>query len=390
MGIRATFWNRCLEDFAEPLTHRPRPATIGRDDFGPRPSRGRTPMKRLWLCAAAACALSVPALSMAQNADAPPPAPTPQSLEAPRMGTWGFDLANRDLSVKPGDDFFRYADGKGVDAMTIPPDRSRFGAFDTLVELSSARSRALIESPGPGAPGSEEAKIKALYASFMDQPRLEPLGAKPLQPELDAIKAVKTKAQMAALMGKGADSFYGGFFGVGVGTDAKDPDRYAVVLNQSGLNLPDRDYYLTAQFADKKAKYQTYVADTLKRIGWSDPQGSAKQIVDLETAIAKASWTKVEQRDDEKVDNPMTPVQLAKLAPGFPWTAYFKGADLPPLKRVVVGEKGAFPKIATIYAQTPLSTLKAWQAFSLVSDAASDLSKDYDDAHFAFYGHELQ
>ena len=302
-------------------------------------------MKRLWLCAAAACAISVPPLALAQNADAPP-APSPQSLDAPRMGTWGFDLNNRDTSVKPGDDFFRYADGKGVDAMTIPVDRSRFGAFDTLVELSSARSRALIESPGPGAPGSEEAKIKALYASFMDQKRLEALGANPLQPELNAIKAVKTKAQMARLMGKGADSFYGGFFGVGVGTDAKDPDRYAVVLNQSGLNLPDRDYYLTAQFADKKAKYLTYVADTLKRIGWPDPQASARKVVDLETALAKASWTKVEQRDDEKMYNPMTPAQLAKLAPGFPWAAYFAGAELPPLKRVVVSEKSAFPKIA--------------------------------------------
>jgi len=346
-------------------------------------------MKRLWLCAAAACAISVPPLALAQNADAPT-APSPQSLQAPRMGTWGFDLNNRDLSVKPGDDFFRYADGKGVDAMTIPPDRSRFGAFDTLVELSSARSRALIESPGPGAPGSEEAKIKALYASFMDQKRLESLGAKPMQPELNAIKAVKTKAQMARLMGKGADSFYGGFFGVGVGADAKDPDRYAVVLNQSGLNLPDRDYYLTAQFADKKAKYLTYVADTLKRIGWPDPQASAKKVVDLETAIAKASWTKVQQRDDEKMYNPMTPAQLAKLAPGFPWTAYFAGAELPPLKRVVVSEKSAFPKIAALYAKAPLTTLKAWQAFSLASDASSDLSAAFDDAHFAFYGRELQ
>src|ERR1700743_2256815 len=137
-------------------------------------------MKRLWLCAAAACAISAP---LAFAADAPPPAPSPQSLEAPRMGTWGFDLTNRDLSAKPGDDFFRFADGKGVDAMSIPPDRSRFGAFDALVELSSLRSRALIESPGPGAADSEEAKIKALYASFMDENRLNTLGAAPLQPE---------------------------------------------------------------------------------------------------------------------------------------------------------------------------------------------------------------
>ena len=345
-------------------------------------------MKRLWLCAAAACAISAFSLPVAFAADPAPPSPA--SLQAPRMGTWGFDLSGRDPSTKPGDDFFRFADGKGVEAMSIPPDRSRFGAFDALVELSSARSRALIESPGPGAPGSEEAKIKALYASFMDEKRLNALGAAPLKPELDAIKAVKTREQMARLMGKGALSFYGGFFGAYVGTDAKDPDRYAVILGQSGLNLPDRDYYLTAQFAEKKKKYEAYVADTLKKIGWPEPAAAAKSIVDLETEIAKASWTKVEQRDDEKTYNPMTTAELAKLAPGFPWTSYFQGAELPNLKQVVVGEKSAFPKIAAIYAKTPMSTLKAWAAFSLTSDAASSLSKPFDDAHFAFYSHELQ
>jgi putative endopeptidase len=348
-------------------------------------------MKRLWLCAAAACALSASSVTHAADTNAPSPSsPSPASLEAPRMGTWGFDLHNRDPATKAGDDFFRFADGKGVDAMTIPADRSRFGAFDELVELSSARSRALIESPGAGAPGSEEAKIKALYGSFMNQQKLNSLGAAPLKPELAAIKAVKTREEMARLMGRGALSFYGGFFGAYVGTDAKDPDRYAVILGQSGLNLPDRDYYLTDQFAAKKQKYQAYVADTLERIGWRNPQGTAKTLVDLETEIAKASWTKVEQRDDNKMYNPMTPAELAKLAPGFPWQAYFKGAELPPLTRVIVGEKTAFPKIAAIYAKTPVETLKAWQAFTVASNASSYLSQPFDESHFQFYSKELQ
>ena len=338
-------------------------------------------MKRLWLCAAAACVISAPAFA----AD-----PTPANLEAPRMGAWGIDLSARDPAAKPGDDFFRYADGKGVDAMVIPPDRSRFGAFDTLVELSSARSRALIESPGAGAPGSEEAKIKAYYAAFMDQSRLNARDAKPMAPEMAAIKAAKTKADVAKLMGKGALSFYGGFFGVYVGTDAKSPDRYAVILGQSGLNLPDRDYYLTPQFAAKKAKYQSYVADTLERIGWRDPAATAKTIVDLETEIAKVSWTKVEQRDDEKTYNPMTTAELAKLAPGFPWPSYFAGAELSKVKNVVVGEKSAFPQIAAIYAKTPMPVLKAWMAFSLASDASSYLSERFDQSHFLFYSHDLQ
>ena len=348
-------------------------------------------MKRLWLCAASACALLASSSTFAADTTpASPASPSPASLAAPRMGPWGFDLSARDASAKPGDDFFRFANGKGIDAITIPADRSSFGSFDTLAELSNARSRAVIESPGPGAPGSEEAKIKALYASFMNQDRLNALGAAPLQPELKAIQAVQTREQMARLMGRGAFSFYGGFFGVSVSTDIRDPDHYVVSLNQSGLNLPDRDYYLTDQFAEKKKKYEAYVADTLKRIGWPDPAANAKKVVDLETEIAKASWTKVEQRDDEKMYNPVTPAGLAKLAPGFPWQAYFTGAELPPLKRVIVGEKTAFPKIAAIFAKTPIPTLKAWQAFSVTSSAASSLSKPFDDAHFAFYGRELQ
>jgi putative endopeptidase len=351
--------------------------------------------RKLALCAASALLLASTS-SLAQptaatggkeavKADA-----TPAELaHAPRMGPWGFDASGEDRSAKAGDDFFRFANGKAVDAMKIPPDRSRYGAFDSLRELSDARSRALIESPSKPAPGSEEAKIKALYASFMDQDRLNALGLKPLQPQLNAVKAIKTKTELALLMGKGADSFYGAFFGAFVGTDAKDPDHYAVVVSQSGLNMPDRDYYLTAQFAEKKKAYLAYVADTLKRIGWPGPDAAAKQIVDMETQIAQVSWTRVQQRDDVATYNPMSTAQLAKLAPGFPWKAYLTGAQLPAVKRVIVSEKSAFPKIAAIYAKTPLPVLKAWSAFTLADQASTYLDAQMDDAHFNFHSKTL-
>jgi putative endopeptidase len=347
-------------------------------------------MKRLWFRAAAACALlAFPAFTALGGAALAADATPADLTKAPRMGVWGFDLNARDPAARPGDDFFRFADGKGVDAMTIPPDRSRYGAFDALRELSDARSRALIESPGTPAPGSEEAKIKALYASFMDQDRLNALGLAPLRPELKAIKAATTRAAIARLMGKGVSSFYGSLFSAYVGADAKNPDRYTVILSQGGLNLPDRDYYLTPGFAAKKAKYKIYVADTLKRIGWPNPAAAAKTVVDLETAVAKVSWTKVEQRDDEKTYNPMTVAELIKAAPGFPWSSYLAGAELSGVKRVIVSEKSAFPKIAAIYAKTPLSVLRAWSAFTLASSASSYLDKGFDDAHFAFYSKDL-
>jgi len=340
-------------------------------------------MKRLWLCAAAAGALSVSfAHVQAQT-------PTPDLTQAPRMGPWGFDTAGEDPAVKPGDDFFRFANGKAVDKLVIPPDRSRYGAFDELRELSDARSRAVIEAPGSADPSTDEGKIKALYASFMNEDRLQALGAKPLQPKLAAIKAVKTRAELARLMGKGASSLYSSFFGAYISDDAKDPQRYAVILTQGGLGLPDRDYYLTPQFAEKKAAYQVYVAATLKRIGWPEPQLRAKQIVDMETEIAKVSWTRVQQRDDDKTYNPMTPAELAKAAPGFDWAAFFAGADLSGVKRVVVSENTAFPKIAALYAKAPLPVLRAWEAYNLADSAASYLSKDFDQASFDFHSKTL-
>ncbi len=346
---------------------------------------------RLLACALGVSTVAVahPLAASAQERMTGAKAPAQDLTQAPRMGVWGFDASGQDTTVKPGDNFFRYADGKAVDRLTIPPDRSRFGVFDALRELSDARSRAVIESPGTPAPGTEEAKIKALYASFMDQDRLNALGVAPLRPELAAIKAARTRAALARLMGRGALSLYGSFFGVSVADDAKDPRHYAVILNQAGLNLPDRDYYLTPQFADKKTKYQAYVAATLKRIGWPGAAAAARQVVALETRIAEVSWTRAERRDEDKTYNPMTREELAKAAPGFDWNAYFAGAEIPEVKRVIVSENTAFPKIAAVFAKTSLPVLRAWAAFTLTDAASPYLSKPFDEAAFAFNSHEL-
>jgi putative endopeptidase len=342
-------------------------------------------MKIYWLAATAACALSAAPLSVLAQTTGP----SGDLTQAPRMGTWGFDASGQDTAAKPGDDFGRFASGKAIDKLVIPPDRARFGAFDNLRELSDARSNAVITSPGDPKPGSDEAKIKALYASFMDEAKLNAQDSRPLQRELNAIKAASSREALARLMGKGAASFYGAFFGIYIGDDQKDPKHYAVILGQAGANLPDRDYYQTAGFAAKKAAYQLYVADTLERIGWPAPAATAKKIVDLETEIAKAQWTKVEQRDADKTYNATTVSQLIKDAPGFPWKAYFAGAELPNQRRVIVSEKTAFPRIAAIYAKTPIGVLKAWSAFTLTDNAASYLSKRFDQASFDFHSKAL-
>ena len=345
-------------------------------------------MKRLWLCAAAAAALT--ASSAATPSFAADAAPAADVAKAQHFGAWGFDLSGQDKTVAPGQDFYKFASG-GWEAKTqIPSDRTRWGAFDELRELSDARARAVIDRAAANkAATGEEAKIGALYNAFMNEALIEKLDAAPLAPALAEIKAATTREQLAAIMGRAMYDYSSSFFGSAIQQDAKNPSRYALYVGQDGLGLPDRDYYLTDQFKTQKAKYEAYVAQMLGMAGWPDAQAKAQAIVALETRIAEASWSKVEQRDPVKTYNPTTVEQLAKDAPSFPWRTYFKAAGVSDVETVIVGEKSAFPKIAAIFADTPIDVLQAWQAFHVVDAASPYLSKRFVDARFDFRGKVL-
>ncbi len=209
--------------------------------------------------------------------------------------------------------------------MTIPPDRSRYGSFDKLHELSEARTRAIIEkvAADPNATG-EEAKIGAFYRAFMDEKRVEALDDKPLAGDLDAVRKADSLTALAELMGASSEDLGFSVFNPYINSDAKAPTRYAVYLTQGGLGLPDRDYYLKPSFKAQKDKYEAYAAKVLGMIGWADPDAAAKAIVALETSIAEASWTKAEQRNDVKTYNPMTIDELVKAAPDFHWRPFLK------------------------------------------------------------------
>jgi putative endopeptidase len=377
-----------------------------------QPFESALTMKTSWLGAAAAAALLAagPTLARAETLDpapvhakakpkakarAPKPAaappvakmPAPDLSKAPRMGTWGFDLAGRDTSGTPGQDFFQYANGGYEKGLVIPGDRVSYGAFDALAELSQARLHTLLDKTSADASATDEqGKVGALYRSFMDETKVNALGAKPMAADLAAIKAEKTKADVARAMGRAQHTYGGALFSASVQVDGKDPDHYAVYLNQAGLTLPDRDYYLEASFAEKKAKYEVYVARMLALVGWPNAAANAKAVVAMETEIARVSWTKVDQRDDNKMYNPYETAKLATLAPGFDWTAFMAGAGLTKAAHVVAQENTAFPKIAAVFAKTPLATLKAWQAFSLADQAGPYLSKPFVDTRFAFRG----
>jgi predicted metalloendopeptidase len=202
-----------------------------------------------------------------------------------------------------------------------------------------------------------EGKVGAFYKAFLDSAHADAQGAAPLAPLFDAVRAAKTRGDLAALIGRSNEDFEGTLFGVATDADVKDPTRYAVYVGQAGLGLPDRDYYSQASFAEKKTKYEAYVAQMLGLCGWPDPAARAKDIVAFETAVAAASWPKAQQRDPNATYNPMSIAELAKFAPGFEWRPFLAAARVDRLDHVVVAEKSAFPKLAAIWAQTPTAEI---------------------------------
>ena len=309
-----------------------------------------------------------------------------------KYGTWGFDLAGMDTTTKPGDDFFRYANGTWIDKTEIPPDKPAYSLRLAMTDLTEQRLHEMMESSGTTPnqnPATLEEKVGAFYRSFMDEARVEQLGAKAIDPELNDLKNAKTRDDFAALMGRSATDFEFSLFNPVIEVDLKDPTKYAFYLTQGGIGLPDRDYYLKPDFAAQKTAYQSYVATILRLLNWADPNKTAKEIVDFETKIADASWTKAQQRDLNAIYNPMSIQELKKFAPGFAWEKFLAGAKMAKLTRVVVAEKSAFPKIVEVYSKAPIDTLRAWQAFHIADNAAPYLSKPFTDAYFELHNKTL-
>ena len=305
-----------------------------------------------------------------------------QPTGKPQYGTWGFDTDGADLKTKPGDDFFRYANGAWLDRVQIPADKPAYSLRLAMTDLTEQRLHDLMEENAKKTepkPATIEGKVGAFYKSFVDEARIEKAGASALKDKLAEVQAAKTREALAALMGRQNADFHGGIFGVGIDVDIKDPKHYAVYLGQAGLGLPDRDYYLKPDFAAKKEKYQAYAAQLLD---WPDADKRAAEVIDFETKIADASWTKTQQRDPVAMYNAMSIAELEALAPKFAWRPFLTEAGLGKVERVVVAEKSAFPKIAEIFDKASLETLQAWQAFNIADHAAPYLSKAFVDALF--------
>jgi putative endopeptidase len=306
------------------------------------------------------------------------------------IGDFGLDLSAGNHSVKPGDDFFAYANGAWYDAFTMPADHSSFGPFDKLDELSKERVRGIIEhaAAAHAAAGTPAQQIGDFYGAFMDEAGIEARGLAPAQPDLERIAAARTRADIARLFGLPG---FATLFDVQLPADFKDPNRYCVFISQSSLGLPDRDYYLKddPQLKALRTKYVAYVAQMLSLGGAQDAPDRARDIMAFETAVARAQWPIERRRDYEAIYNPRSKQQLLGYAPDFPWQVFLEAQQLGARGQLVLAELGAIHELAELYGRTPVATLRAWLTFQYLSSHAPYLPKRFDTAHFAFYGQTM-
>ena len=303
----------------------------------------------------------------------------------PRYGTWGVAPEDMNTNVKPGDDFFEYAEGTWLKVHPIPADKTGAGYNYELPDEIEQQVKKMVEdvTTNPTSPIAQ--KIGDAYAAWMDEAGIEQRGLEPAKPWLARIDAVKTKGQLVRLM---SEPGYAAPIYVGIGADQDDPTRYTAVAGQARLGLPTRDYYLLKgdKYDSIRTAYRNYIIQLGKLAGLSDPEGRATRILALETRIAKDQWTPERRRDPVATHNPMTRAQLMKLAPQFEWPANLQHIGLGAAKKVDVSEPSAVAAAGKRIADVPLSTWKEYLTFRFLSDHANNLPKGFDDARFGFYG----
>ncbi|GAC1651509.1 MAG: M13 family metallopeptidase [Gemmatimonadaceae bacterium] len=305
----------------------------------------------------------------------------------------GIDTASFDHSVRPQDDFFRFVNGGWINRTAIPQDASSWGAFNELRETSRTALHSILDDDGVAnaAPGSERRKVGDLYASFMDSARVERLGLSPLRDELTTIAAIKSPPQLAAAFAHFARLGIRGPLAVGVTPDPKRSDVNVVVVNQAGLGLPDRDYYLLgdAKMRAIRQAYESYIVRLLTLAQQPDASGAAARIIALETAIAGKQWDRARTRDRNATYNMMTVPRLAALSPSYDWKEYLAHAGLAKATEVVVRQPDYVQALDSIIRRTAESTWREYLTFKLVDAFADDLPSAFQQARFEFRGRTL-
>jgi endothelin-converting enzyme/putative endopeptidase len=346
-------------------------------------------MKRIFRMSVLAAFIAVFVSSFAQNAAV--------------QEVHGIVVANMDQSLKPGDDFYNYANGDWIKRTEIPPDRAVVDVFTKLADLSNQRTADLIKEIAKSNPpaGSESRKVADLFNSYMDEAGIEAKGLTPLRPHLEAIAAIHDKRELAHALGEtlradvdalnNTNFHTANLFGMWVAPGFRDYEHYTPYLMQGGLELPDREYYVSGseQMRGLRTKYQAHVAAMLKLAGFTDTDARAARVVELEQSIAKVHRELAENEDIHKADNPWTRADFSAKAPGLDWDEYFRGAAISHVENFDVWQPEAFKGESALVASAPLESWKDWLAYHMIEAYAGLLPKPLAEERFAFFGKEL-
>lgn len=301
----------------------------------------------------------------------------------------GIDKGGFDPSVKFGDDFFLSVNGKWLKETNIPDDRADYGTFSLLDDRTQEQIKAIIEgAAGANAAANSPAQqVGDLYLSFMNTELRNQLGIKPIADLIGKVNQLESKDQLGALCGELGRYGIPHVIGYGVEPDARDSESYVIYVGQSGTTLPDRDYYLVdePQYREVREKFQKYIAAMLTQVGYADPTGAAIRILELETAIAKAQWTNVENRDPIKTYNKMTADDLDKKLANLAWPRLAKAAGFESQAAFVVQQPSFLEAIDRLVADTDLKVWKEFLLFHTIDNSAGLLTEDLEKLHFSFH-----
>ena len=314
--------------------------------------------------------------------------------QAPPL-TSGIELANMDTSVRPQDDFFRYVNGTWLENTEIPADRTSTGVFMDLRDKAREDVKAIIEdvsSTDDLEPGSDEQKVADLYNSFMDTERLNGLGISSLEAELALIDAIADKDQLSAYFARSGIIGAGGPFNIYIWVDAKDSERYVTYIWQSGLGLPDRDYYFNEdeRSVELREAYVVHIEKMFELAGFDDPAGSAQRMMALETELAEYHWTTVENRDSEARYNLFAFDELGTLGDGVNWPLFLAEAEIASEKDLIINQPSFVEGFNKVFSETSLVDWKTYLRWNLLNNFASYLDSSLDDQNFDFYGRTLE
>jgi putative endopeptidase len=302
----------------------------------------------------------------------------------------GIDLANMDQSVRPQDDLYNFVNGQWLTRTEIPADKSNYGAFTELFEQSEKNLKSIIEEAAYSAvkeEGSENQQVGDFYLSYLDSNRLEQLGLQPLEADLQQISSLGTRDELTNLLAYFIQRQIQIPFLLFIDQDMKNSTEYIVYLNQSGLGLPDRDYYFKEdpKFQEIRAKYLLYISDLFKMAQLENSDRTAEKIIQMEKSLAESHWTRVENRDRDKTYNKYQLQGLNELTPDFSWHAFFQKAGLPDLQEVIIRQPSYFIQFNKVYESHSLEDWKLYLTYKLLDEAAPYLNSAFVDLHFNFH-----